>query len=70
MLSINKNTKKRGILQTVITGGVSHFYLYQAKSLLEYYLIGSRSMSAIDSEESKQVFVQTALVLIKSIHCG
>jgi len=33
-----KKYQKRETLQTVITGGVSHFYLYHAKSLLECQL--------------------------------
>ena len=60
--------QRRGTPQTVAVGGVLHFCLYQAKSLIGYCLIGSRNMSTIDSERNKRVSAQTALVLIKSIH--
>jgi hypothetical protein len=39
------NYQRRGIQQTVTTGEVLHFYLYQAKCLLGYCLTGSRNMS-------------------------
>ena len=70
MWSTNKKYQRRGTPQTVIIGGVLHFCVYQAKSLLGFYLIGSRSMSNIDSERNKRVSAQTALVLIKSTRYG